>query len=224
MTTLPASTKAVGRHTPVEDGPTYLYRVPSYLERAAFRRAMRKAGADYPGDRELYRALRDDLRIIAPVNLDTLLAAVDEAEAATVADMDPDALVRLGDIARLARSLGARYAAVEAERAYWFELVPYFACQHFLIGWEGRPEPFVREHGLTSDATLAVLGEGGIKSLGYKIVSEMTVDEAAAGNSASPSPSPSSRRPSTPRSKSLPQAPADGTSAAPSTTPTPPAS
>ncbi|MBK3734949.1 hypothetical protein GAY29_17940 [Azospirillum brasilense] len=205
--------------------PVYLLAVPSYLQRAAWRRDVRAAGAMYPGDAELFRALRDDLRACAPVNLDDLLAVVDEAEAASNGEVDPEAVERLGEIDRLARALGRRYAALEGDREFYLSVSPIIAARHFLLGWEGvkaedgGDAPFERRGGLTTDETLQHLDERELRAVGVKIIGLMRVGKDQEKNSVSPSQSHDGRKPSPTETKLLTEA--NGTSSASGTGGTP---
>jgi hypothetical protein len=182
--------------------PVYRLGVASHFQRAAFRRDLRASGATYPGDAELYRALRDDLRDVAPYNLDALLELIDGVEAAAQGDVDPDALRGLETITRLARSAGGRYAALEGDREFWLSIAPIVACRHFLLGWEGvkaadgADAAFERRRNLTTDETLAQLDEAELRAVGFKIMSLMRPSKDLEKNSASPSRSASSPRPS----------------------------
>lgn len=195
----------------VEAAPQPVYRlaVPSHFQRAAFRRDLRAVGATYPGDAELFRALREDLRAIAPYNLDRLLEVIDEVEASQQGEVDPDALDGLEDITRIARAAGGRYAAMEGDREFWLGVAPIIACRHFLIGWEGvpgpngQPAPFVRRGNLTSDQTLAALDEAELRAVGFKIMSLMRPSKDQEKNSVSPSRSASSRKPTAAAKKRL---------------------
>ncbi|AWJ86321.1 hypothetical protein TSH58p_22665 (plasmid) [Azospirillum sp. TSH58] len=196
--------------------PVYLLAVPSYLQRAAWRRDVRAAGAMYPGDAELFRALRDDLRACAPANLDELLAVVDEAETASIGDVDPEAVERLGEIDRIARALGRRYAALEGDREFFLSVSPIIAARHFLLGWEGvktadgTDASFERRGGLTTDETLQHLGERELRSVGAKIIGLMRVGKDQEKNFVSPSQSHDGRKPSPTETKLLTEA--NGTS------------
>ena len=58
-------------------------------------------------------------------------------------------------------------------------------------GWEGeRLPPFARERGLVPEELLGVLPEDELLAVGWKAFSLMQPDQAAAGNSEPPSPSP----------------------------------
>lgn len=202
--------------------PVYRLAVPTLLQRAAWRRDVRAEGATYPGDAQLYQALRDDLALTAPANLDSLLAVIDDVEAANGGEVnpDPDALRDLEAIARLARGLiGGAFAALEADREYWLNVAPIVACRHFLLGWDHVPAPFERVNGRTSDASLDALGDVEMRAVGNKIMGLMRPDRAAVGNSESPSPSASSPRP-TPAASAPPTVP-PGASSANGTTATP---
>lgn len=206
--------------------PVFRLGVANHFTRAAFRRDLRAAGATYPGDAELYRALRADLEEVAPYNLDELLALIDEVEATAQGEVDPEALTGLETITRLARSLGGRYAALEGDREFWLSVAPIVACRHFLLGWEGvrtqggADAPFARRRDLTADESLAHLDEQELRAVGFKIMSLMRPSKDQEKNSASPSRSASVPRLSGTASTSLP-ATTDGSSSENGTSETP---
>ncbi|MGF7176995.1 hypothetical protein [Azospirillum doebereinerae] len=182
--------------------PVFRLGIASHFTRAAFRRDLKAAGTTYPGDVALYRALREDLKEVAPYNLDDLLALIDEVEAASQGEVDPTASDRLETIKSVARSCGGRFAALEGDRDFFIAVAPLIACRHFLLGWEGikaedgSDAPFVRRRDLTTDATLAHLSEEELQAVGFKIMSLMRPSKDLEKNSASPSRSASSRKPS----------------------------
>lgn len=207
-----------------EAQPVYRLRVPSFFQRAAFRRDLRAEGATYPGDADLYKALRKDLHEVNPYNLDTLLELIDSVEAAAQGEVDPDALDGLETITRLARAAGGRYAAMEGDREFWLSVAPILACRHFLLGWEGvkaadgTAAPFVRRRDITTDETLFHLEEAELRAVGFKIMSLMRPSKDMEKNSASPSRSASNRKPTKTASKRLPAKPAGSSSESASTT------
>ncbi|KAA0579015.1 hypothetical protein FZ983_16965 [Azospirillum sp. B21] len=177
--------------------PVYLLAVASHLQRAAFRRDLLATGATYAGDAALYAALREDLEAVAPVNLPELLAIVDEVEAAgKPADAAPEVRDRWPGITRVARALGGRFAALEGDQEFYLSVAPIVACRHFLLGWENVDAPFTRRGNLTTDETLAALEEGEMQAIGFKAMNLMRPTKALEKNSASPSRSASSPRPS----------------------------
>lgn len=184
-----------------EPQPVYLLGIASHFQRAAFRRDVLAAGATYPGDATMYAALREDVTAVDPVNLEELLGVIDEVEAGQNEDVDPDVLNRMPQIARIARALGGRFAALEGDREYWLSVAPLIACRHLLLGWEGvadadgRALPFVRRLNQTADETLARLDEGELRAIGYKIMNLMRPSAEQKKGSASPSPSVSGRKP-----------------------------
>ncbi len=193
-----------------EPQPVYHLGVANHFQRAAFRRDLRVTGATYPGDAALYQALREDLKEVAPYNLDTLLTLIDEVEAAAQGEVAPDALNGLETITRLARSLSGRYAAMEGDREFWLAVAPIVACRHFLLGWEGvkaadgNEAPCTRRRDLTTDEALAHLDEREIQVIGFKIMGLMRPSKDQEKNSESPSRSASSRKPSKTASKTSP--------------------
>jgi hypothetical protein len=201
--------------------PVYRLAVPSHLQRAAFRRDLLATGATYAGDKALYAALRADIEAISPDNLAEALEIIDAVEAVgKPADADPELRDRYAEIARIARSLGGRYAGVEGDFEFYLSVAPFIACRHFLIGWEGVDAPFVRRGNLTTDETLGHLDENEMRAVGFKILNLMQPTKAMEKNSASPSRSASSRTLS-PTAKKKPRTARRGTSSATGTTATP---
>lgn len=208
-----------------EPQPVYLLGIASHFQRAAFRRDVLAAGATYPGDATLYAALREDIAAVDPVNLDELLAVIDEVEAGQNDTVDPEVLNRMPQIARIARALGGKFAALEGDREYWLSVAPLIACRQLLLGWEGvtgadgLPLPFVRRLDRTADETLAQLDEVELRTVGYKIMNLMRPSAEQKKGFASPSPSASGRKP-TKAGRRRPTARA-GSSSAITTTATP---
>lgn len=218
---------AVQAEIDAAEQPVYRLAVPSHLQRAAFRRDLLATGATYAGDRVLYAALRADIEAIGPTNLDEALEIVDAVEAVgKPADADPDLRDRYAEIARIARSLGGRYAGVEGDFEFYLSVAPFIACRHFLMGWEGVKDaagtdaPFVRRGNLTTDETLGHLDENEMRAVGFKILNLMQPTKAMEKNSASPSRSASSRTLS-PTAKKKRQTARHGKSSATATSATP---
>lgn len=216
---LPVSAKDIVRFplTPgsgVRADLTLLLGVPGYLQRAAFRRDLRAAGANYPGEQALFQAVRDDLAELDPVNRDDLMGCIEEVEAQFQARMEilragrtdedmprlaDDLVKKLETITSMVRALGGRYARVEGERQFFQDIWPFIALRHFLMGWEGagasKLPPFRREHNQVPDAVLAGLSEAEIKAAGWHMAALMYPSADAVGNSKSSSPDTSGRRP-----------------------------
>lgn len=178
-----------------ENQPVYYLKVATLFERAACRRDITASGADYPGLTALYSALRADLSAASPYNLEELLALIDEREEAVESEVDPEAFAGLEAIARIARTMGGQFAALEGDRRYWLDVAPIIACQHFLVGWEnvtgkdGQPAKFERRGGRTTDASLEQLEEGDLRAVGYEIIGAWRPAKDVEKNSESPSPS-----------------------------------
>jgi len=173
--------------------PEFMLAVASLLERSAFRRELRRHGATYPGDAQLYKALRDDLTTVNPYNLGQLLEIVDAVEAGADGEADPDALTGLEEISRIARSLGGAFAALEGDRDFFLNVAPLIACHMFLVGWsgvtgvDGTDIPFQRRGGRVPFDVLELVDEDDLRAAGFKIMTLMRPSKVQLGNSASPS-------------------------------------
>lgn len=197
MTNLPTSTKTVDRYIPPfyegqDDAPVYLLRTPSLIERAAFRRDLRAAGATYSSDEDLFEALREGVRAIDPVNRDELLADVDAIAESGIENASGELRARVGEIMRQVRAFYPRFAGLEGDREYFMQVMPIVACRHFLLGWENLDAPFERKNGLTSDHCLQQLPDRDLYAVGFHALSLMNVSETERKNSESRSPSASS--------------------------------
>ena len=188
----------------------------SLFARAQFRRDLAAAGAEYPGNKKLFEALRADLAAAAPANLDDLLSLVDLADSET-GDMDPDIRRDFEAAARLARAMGGEYAGMEGARVYFLEVAPICAARICLTGWDGIAAPFERRNGVATDAALRRLTAADLKAVGERSLGLLFLDEAATKNSESPSPSRGGPEISTPDGMSPPTAAPVGTLPAPST-------
>jgi hypothetical protein len=124
-----------------EDGqPRWLIRVPSVMDRAAFRRDLAEEGASYAGDIDLFAAARAGLRALAPSNLADLLGDIDAFEALDPATryLDQPAVERLDRILELLRGVDDTVTRLLAARGYWMDVLPLVAARRFLIGAVGE--------------------------------------------------------------------------------------
>jgi len=205
-----------------DNPPVYAIAVPTLMQRAAFRRDVAAAGARYPGQDEMFVALREGVR--AAVEDDAqpaLLETLDAAEAAGAGLAEDAELARdMAGIEAAMRRHHPPYAALEAERAYWLSVAPIVAARHFLRGWEGVAAPFRRQAGLVPEDLLAELPDAHVEAIGWEAISLMSPSRAQAKNSASPSPSPSDPQTS-PAEPSRPTAAPDGNSSASASPATP---
>jgi hypothetical protein len=205
-----------------ESPPVYVITAPTLMQRAAFRRDVAAAGARYPGQDEMFRALREGIR--AAVEEDAqpaLLEKLDAAEAAGSGLAEDAELARdLAEIETAMRRHHPPYAALEAERAYWLSIAPIVAARHFLRGWEGVEAPFRRQNGLVPEDLLAQLPDATVEAIGWEAIALMSPSRVQAKNSASPSPSPSDPATS-PAEPSPPTAVPDGSSSASASAGTP---
>lgn len=176
-----------------ESPPVYLIAVPTLMQRAAFRRDVTAAGARYPGQEEMFEALRAGVRAVVEEEAQpALLETLDAAQAAGDGLAEDAELVRdMAEIEKAMRRHHPPYAALEAERAYWLSVAPIVAARHFLRGWEGVEPPFRRVAGLVPEELLAQLPDGHVEAFGWDAISLLSPSRVQAKNSASPSPSPS---------------------------------
>lgn len=180
---LPVSTKDVHRVAPDGDGgPVYLIATPTLLQRAAWRRDVAAAGARYPSDDELHRAIVADVTDAAPSNLDELLASLEAVRDVPADERDPDDIARYQAVVGMARRVGGQYARLEADRGYWADVAPLVAVRTFLVGWEGLAVRFSRD-------LVDEIPETHQRVVGWAAIDRMRLSEDARKNFASPSPS-----------------------------------
>ena len=198
-----------------EGPPVYIIAAPTLMQRAAFRRDVAAAGARYPGQDELFRALRDGVRVAVEEEAQpALLESLDAAEAAGAGLAEDAELARdLAAIESAMRRHHPPYAALEAERTYWLSVAPIVAARHFLRGWEGVAARFERRNGLVPEEVLAGISDAHVEAIGWEAIALMSPSRAQAKNSASPSPSPSDQ-PTSPAEPSPATAAPDGSSLA----------
>lgn len=225
---LPLSTRDTVPLALDHDGREIVYhlRVPSIAERQRFRRDVIAAGAHYPGESELYDAMREDVRaLIHPDDVDRLLALIDACDAeqdALLAGGDATAIVG-ADGARTMRLLerelrraGAAYAALVADRSYYVEIATVMAAGRFLDRVDGLDIALERRGSVLSDAALDALPAGHAAAIGLKALGLLRPDRSAQKNSPS-SPNTHTVRASSPAAKSRQKACAAGGSAGRST-------
>lgn len=213
------------RFTPSGEGdgaPVYVIAVPTLMQRAGFRRDVAAAGARYPGQDEMFEALREGVRSAVEDDAQpALLETLDAAQAAAEGLAEDAELVRdMAAIETAMRRHHPPYAALEAERAYWLAVAPIVAARHFLRGWQGVAAPFRRVGGLAPEELLAELPDGHVEAVGWEAIALMSPSRVQAKNSASPSPSPSAR-PTSPAEPSPATADPAGTSSASASPATP---
>ncbi len=162
---LPVSPAVLHRFTPPRDEgvavPTYLLKVPSLIERAAFRRDMQASGARYTPDAEILAHLRDGLAVFNPANradLEDALTAL-EAAAETGEAAAPETLALVSDLETVLRQHYPPYAAALAERSFALEVQRVIACRHFLRGVEGADFTLTATGPLLPDAEIAKVPE-----------------------------------------------------------------
>lgn len=199
---LPISTKETVRFTPEHYAreaeteaaalaPVYLLSVPSLLRRSAWRRAVTEAGARYPGNDDVYAALRKDIRALGPGNAEELVAFVDDIAAKLAEDADKLGQAeaeRFAAITDAVLPMGGDFAKVIAAREHWSDVAFTLAAQHFLAGWENVEAPFERRGGLVPEALLEQLPARDIAAIGGRVIALMTLGKVQEKNSASPSP------------------------------------
>lgn len=168
----------------------------TYRERIELRAAMARADAFFPSEERLIDAVKAALRALQPANMAQLLDWVagyaelsrDPAERDLPAGRDAIArwqavLAVVGDQPEVAP------LAVQQERAT--ALMPFFAAQHALRGWQGeRLPPFRRVRGVVPDELLELLPERELVAVGWRAWGLAHLGPDAEKNSEPPSPSP----------------------------------
>lgn len=194
--------------SPPDRPRTYRLAPLTYRERITFRAALAREAGMRPSSQDVSNALRTALREIAPANLDEALAVVDDADAAReAADAGPDDTTLKAKLAeaqaRLAVIITACmdvpvYAELRAAGERWTGMAPWVACRHALRDWEGPGlPPFQRNKGLVPEELLDAMPASEIAAVGWRSFLLVSLDRSAEGNSAAPSPSPTTRAPST---------------------------
>lgn len=173
---------------PEGTGRTYSIAPLTYLERQAYRADMTRRCGPMPTQAMMLAALRTAVREAAPGNAAELLAII----AAYEETPDDEACrARLAAIEAVALAVPV-YAEQRSLQERHLGMIPYIAAQHALRGWsgEGLP-PFRRDRGIVPDDLMEVLPEDDLLAIGWRAFSLMQPSQAAEGNSAPPSPSPS---------------------------------
>lgn len=203
--------------------PVYLIEPGTSRTRAVFRRELVAQGVQYPAPAIVFETLRDGVRhgIVEDLR-EGWLTLIDRAEevgsqrtAALKAladepgdgsdrllpdlpELEPGERVDLAAIERDMRLNYPPYAALLADQSFYLEMAPIVAAQHFLVGWENVDQTFARERGIVDLALLdRAVPEGHIRAIGFRAMSLLTPDAAAAKNSPSRPGSPASRETST---------------------------
>lgn len=181
------SRRAVESFAPEGSPRTYQIAPLTYLERQNYRADMTRRCGPMPSQAAMMSALRAAIREASPGNAAALLTTVDDFEAEPEND---DLKARLAALEAVALGVPV-YAEQRALQERHLGMIPWVAAQHALRGWEGdRLPPFARERGLVPEELLGVLPEDELLAVGWKAFSLMQPDQAAAGNSEPPSPSP----------------------------------
>lgn len=200
-------------HTPadqleLEEGArkVYFLRAPSLYDRAKLDRAMRARGAVHWSEAQLLECMREGVAAILPDPADPGRQAA-EAAIGNYRDRlleDPAAALVAGDTAvgalgDILRRHWDKYAAMEADRAFWWEVLGVEACRLFLT----RVDHLVGDEGVDyghagpADDDLMVIPPGHRLELGLKVLDMTRPTEAESKNSGSPSPGPRGGKSST---------------------------
>lgn len=181
------SRRAVEAFTPEGSPRTYQLAPLTYLERQNYRADMTRRCGPMPSQPMMLSALRAAIREASPGNAAELLAVVEAYEAEPE---NEDLKARIAALEAVAASVPV-YAEQRALQERHLGMIPLVAAQHALRGWEGDMLPaFRRDRGIVPEALIEVLPEDELLAVGWKAFSLMQPDQAAAGNSEPPSPSP----------------------------------
>lgn len=205
-----------------ENPPRYVVAVPSVMERAAFRRDLTATGARFHDEAAMLRALRKQVRDAfdeGDPEADRLVGLIDAYEEAPGGEVPEDLRNEVARLEEVIRSASPEYAAMAAARAHWLEVAPILACRHFLKSRENPGHVFRRQGGMVTDAELAMIPEGEMFEVGFRILQIMQPTTEQEKNSASPSPSRDGQE--TSPAASTPPTEADGNSSAGITNETP---
>ncbi len=181
----------------------YRLRVPSYYDRAAFRRACVARGAVFHPSARVFASARDGIAAILPdaddpdrTHAEEVLAAAEAVEG--IGEPLDDEMA--GEAARLEDILRQQwepYARLLADRAHWLEIAPFEATRMFVDGWENIDLPFRRGLDGVPPDLLDALPREHIVLVGFEVMAMMRPTEQEAKNSESPSSSQSSTKTST---------------------------
>lgn len=125
---------------------------------------------------------------------DVAKAAVESLNAAI--DRHSELTGRMDDLEGQMRRMFPPYSRKLGEQAFWMENAPLIAAQIFLNGGENTEVEIVRERGRVPVEVLDALPRNHVREIGWHAIRLMFPNEADAKNSARPSSSASSRKPS----------------------------
>jgi len=162
--------------------PTYLIGVPTIPGRARYRRAMLQVGAQAVSDAQLLDVLEESIEhVVMEVDRSGARDVVRQArgqldgDGDTLSDEVIDALQRLQD---LAQRQHPPYAALTAERRYWWDMSLYHAALHFLVGWRNVDAEFrFGRDGLVAPECLERIPEDHQQEIGIKALTLMRPTE-----------------------------------------------
>lgn len=171
---------------PEEARAVYLFRAPTIIDKARFRRAVVAQGVRPIGQAQLRaraRAVVTEVFDAADPDRDRLLGLLDQAET------DPEPIA--GELEQLGAMLlqtDPDYARMVSDQQFYLDVAPIEAARMFLTGWENVEVEFRRDARGVTDAALAALPEAHLLFAGAHALSLFAPTEAEAKNSASPSP------------------------------------
>lgn len=111
-------------------------------------------------------------------------------------DRHSDLVGRMDDLEGQIRIIYPPYARKLGDQSYWMENAPVIAAQLFLVAGENTDVEVVRERGRVPNDILDALPRNHVREIGWHAVRLMFPDQDDAKNSARPSSSASSRKPS----------------------------
>lgn len=176
--------------------PVYLARVASFDERTQFEAELAappwNAGRVY--DFQLVDALEEaslERLADAPAEHRQRVAEAFHRARTDVANLPPEDRQLIADLERIEQQAPGRYSDLVAARRNRAIMLPSVAIRRFLIGWEGRDEPFTtRPDGRPDDAAMRSIPEAERLWLGVRLYAMLYLSDDEGKASPSPPQSP----------------------------------
>ncbi len=189
---------------PEDQRVAYQLRVPSYYDRAAYKRSCLAKGAVFHANSKIFATAREGIAAILldpddpdRIHAEGLLDTAEVADGDDDVELDDETAAALPNLEAVLRQHYEPYAQLLADRAHWMEIAPFEAARMFVDGWENIDVPFRRSLDGVPVELLDALPRVHIALVGFEIMGLMRPSELEAKNSESPSSSQSSTKTST---------------------------